>query len=358
MGLGLIGDIGGTNARFALVDNASAQPWSSPRTLAVADYPSLAEAAEAYLSGLEHDGLLPTTRRSRLREAAFCVASAIDGDRVRFTNSPWSFSIADCRQQLRLAALTVENDFAANARAVPFLTAQDWVAVGDPRPEADSGDDKTFARASQPIAVIGPGTGLGVSVLLPPDPACHRSGWLALPTEGGHVTLAGCSAAEDAVIARARQDFPHVSAERLVCGAGLSLLYRLLAPQSPPQSPPSITEAALAGTDPIAQEVVALFCAFLGTTAGNLVLTTGAKGGVVLMGGILPRLLPLLPQTDFRCRFESKGRFHDYLRPLPTVVTTHPTPAFLGLRSLLTRFVAADDAESTDFDGKRLHRRS
>ncbi len=312
----LIADIGGTNARFALVGSDGVE--SHERVLACADYPGLAEAALAYLAEVQ-----PAAAPDR---GAFCVACPVLGDAVALTNNPWQFSITAVRDRLGLQSLRMVNDFVANALACPVLSPGHLVSLGGGQ-----------ARAGFPIAALGPGTGLGVALLLP-NPT---GGWIPIPGEGGHVTLAAQSDREAAVIAAVRENFPHVSAERLGNGAGLSLLYTTLCALDrrpalePAPQPATVTALALAGQDPQAIEALSMFCGFLGSTAGNLALTAGAMGGVYIMGGIAPRILDFLKASPFRRRFEGKGRFQSYLATIPTWVVTAPYPAFTGLSSLL-----------------------
>lgn len=321
---GLIADIGGTNARFALTDGCGG--WRDERVLRCADFPGPAEAVAAYLAAVR-----PARAPTR---GAFCVACPVLGDTITLTNNPWRFSVAETRAVLGLDRLEVVNDFVANALACPRLGAEDVVPVG-------SGT----ARPGFPIAAMGPGTGLGVALLVP-DAA---GGWTPVATEGGHVTLPATTAREAAVLAEVRRmlaetgpemgaEDDHVSGERLVCGPGLVLLHatlcRLDGRAVPVLTPADVTAAALTGGDAQAVEALDLFGAFLGTLAGNLALTTGALGGVYIMGGIVPRILETFAAGPFRARFEAKGRFRDYLRAVPTLVVTHPYPAFLGLEAL------------------------
>ncbi|MBB4286516.1 glucokinase [Roseospira goensis] len=311
----LIADIGGTNARFALVDEAGAV--LARERVATRDFDGPVAAARAVVA--RHAPDAPPDR------AAWCVACPVTGDTVTLTNHDWTFSISDARAALGLKTLHVVNDFVANALAIPDLAASDWVAVGPDGP----------GQADAPIAALGPGTGLGVALLVPEG----AGGYRALATEGGHVTLAPGNADEAAVIARLWETHDHVSAERLISGPGLLLLHRTLralGAEGPfHESPDAITAAALDGNDPLAARAVAMVFALLGTVAGNLVLSTGALGGVYILGGIVPATLPLFRASPFRARFEAKGRFRDYLAGVPTRVVTHPNPAFLGLNRLL-----------------------
>jgi len=316
--IGLIADIGGTNARFALV-NVDTGAVLRTATLSTDDYPSPGDAARVVLLDAIAAGLPPPVR------AAWAVACPVLGDRVDLTNHSWSFSIAETRDALGLVRLAVVNDFVANALAIPDLRPPDSIAVG---PEV-------IGRSDQPIVAIGPGTGLGVALLLPDG----RDGWRAQATEGGHVTLAPADDVEARLLQHLWPTHPHVSAERLISGDGLLLLYRSLAAlqgmPAPLDRPEAVSAAATAGTDPLARAAVDRMYALLGTVAGNLVLSTGALGGVYILGGIVPATVDLFRASPFRVRFEAKGRFQSYLASVPTRVVTHPTAAFLGLMRLV-----------------------
>jgi glucokinase len=309
----LLADIGGTNVRFVLDDPRAG--LAASRVLAVRDFPDVVAAAEAYL-----DELRPPVPPAA---AAFAVACPVTGDVVDLTNHPWTFSISAVREQLGLDRLLVVNDFTAIALALPHLSTADVEKIGGGEPVADT-----------PIGLIGPGTGLGVSGLVPAGAGI----WVPLSSEGGHVTAAPIDDRESAVLAVLRRRLGHVSAERVLSGPGLVNLYHALTElegRTPePVSPETVSQKATAGTCPRAVEAVALFCAMLGTTAGNLALTLGARGGIYVAGGIVPQLGPLFGASSFRSRFQEKGRFVDYLSPVPTYVIIRDVPAFLGLRAL------------------------
>ena len=306
----IIADIGGTNARFALIDDAGRA--GEARILRCADYPDPVAAAEAFL-----DATAPTSRPKR---GAIAVASPVAGDRVTMTNHPWSFSVEDVRRRLGLDALRVINDFEAIALAIPHLGGDDLYRVGGGDPVPDMA-----------VAVFGPGTGLGVSALVP-----TAEGWAPLATEGGHVTMAACNEREAAVLALLRRDHGHVSAERVISGPGLVNLYLSLSAleglrADPAATPDEVSRRAAEGASPAAAEALEMFCAMLGTVASDLALSLGARGGVYIAGGIVPKLGPAFAASGFRRRFEDKGRFADYLAAIPVFVITHPLPAFVGL---------------------------
>ena len=310
---GLIADIGGTNARFALSEADGSV--RDAVVLACRDFPDLGAAAEAFLAGISPP--------AAPRRAAMAVASPVSGDRVDMTNHPWSFSIDDVRRRLGLDDLRVINDFTAIALAIPHLGDGDRLQVG-------GGE----AAPGAPIAVLGPGTGLGVSALIPAG-----GGWVPLATEGGHVTMAPATGRESAVLAHLQRS-GHVSAERVLSGAGLVNLYGAVraldgATADRDVTPAGVTERALDGSCPVAAEAMDMFCAMLGTVASNLCLSLGARGGVYVAGGIVPRLGTAFAASGFRQRFEDKGRFSAHLAAVPTFVLTHKMPAFLGLSHLL-----------------------
>jgi glucokinase len=309
----LLADIGGTNVRFALLATGSSSP-ERESSLLCADYPGLEQAGRAYLSSV---GDPP------VREAAMDVATAITGDVVRLTNSPWAFSIEQTRRQLGLERLLVLNDFTALALSLPGLGPEDIRQVGRGAPVAGTA-----------IALIGPGTGLGVSGLLP----CAAR-WTPIQGEGGHTAFSPMSEREDAVLTVLRERFGHVSTERIVSGPGLVNLYDALCKldRAPVRGlgPRQITVSALAGDDTQCVEALDMFCAVLGTAAANLAITLGARGGVYIGGGIVPQLGAAFERSPFRQRFEHKGRFSSYLTNVPTYVIVAEYPALAGLAAAL-----------------------
>ena len=311
--LGLIGDVGATNARFALIQaDGSMTP---PRVYALNDYPSISHAIDTFLA--------EESPPARPGHAVLAVAAPITGDQVTLTNHAWTFSIEALRRYVGLKRLRVINDFTANALAIPHLGESDRIQIGLGSPVSDA-----------PIGLIGPGTGLGVSALVP-----TRSGAVPIPAEGGHVTMAPANVQESAILDLMRRRYDHVSAERVLSGPGLVNLYAALCELSavPAASftPAQITNPRIWDEDPRTREATAMFCAMLGTMAGNLALTLGARGGVYVAGGIVPRLGAYFAQSAFRARFEAKGRLRGYLASIPTYVIARPLPALLGAAALL-----------------------
>jgi glucokinase len=311
----LVGDIGGTNARFGLVAPGGALLHT--HTYAGDDYATIDEAIGAFLASR---GDLPMPRAG-----ALAIAAAITDDTISMTNHPWHFSLRELRDRLGFERLIAINDFTAVALAVPLLGEADRVAIGGGAP-----------HPGQPIAVIGPGSGLGASGLVP-----IGSDWTALSGEGGHATMAPATARESAVLDQMRARFDHVSAERCISGPGLVNLYNSLAAldgvPAAPYTPAQITDPAIGAQDRLCREATAMFCAMLGTVAGNLALTLGAQGGVYIAGGIVPKLGARFAESEFRERFEAKGRMRPYLAAIPTYVITHRLPAFLGCTAALAK---------------------
>jgi len=306
----LLGDIGGTNARFAWQDAPDA-PAIDVANYGCAEHPTLLDAIRCYLS--DHAKPVPYG-------CAIGIANPITGDTVQMTNHHWSFSITELQHHLGVARIAVINDFTALALALPSLKQHELRQIG-------AGSVVTGA----PLAVLGAGTGLGVSGLLPRA----GGGFVPIEGEGGHVTLAATDAYEAEVLARLRDHFGHVSAERVLSGPGLVNLHRAVCEVAghPAEvlTAPDILARAAAASDRRCVDTRVLFCAFLGSVAGNLALTLGSRGGVYIGGGIAPRMLDALDASDFRARFEGKGRFQSYLQAIPTfVIDTATSPALLG----------------------------
>lgn len=314
----LVADVGGTNARFGTVAGPGAAV-EDVRVLSVAGHAGPAAAVRAYL-----DGQAPGAARPK--SAAFALATALDGDQIELTNGAWSFSRAGTQAELGLQTLLCLNDFEAQALSLPRLGAhqlQDW--RGAPAPATDN------VAIGTVMAVIGPGTGLGVGGVVR---APGR--WLALPGEGGHVTLAPADDFESDVLRAARREFAHVSAERFLSGIGLPVLCRAVAEVLGTGEDVSalpteqIVAQGLSGESPACSRTLDVFCAMLGGFAGSVALTLGARGGVFIGGGIVPRLGERFFESEFRRRFEAKGRFQPYLAAISTALITDTLAALSG----------------------------
>jgi glucokinase len=323
----LLADIGGTYARFAL--ERAPGVLDSASLLRCAEHADFFAAVSAYLAGL------PAGEAARIEHAAVAIANPVEGDHVRMTNYHWQFSIEQMRSQLGLQTLVVVNDFTALAMALPRLTPAHRRQVGGGVP-----------RERSVVGVLGAGTGLGVSGLIPAD-----DGWIALGTEGGHVSFGPRDERELAVWRHAHERYAHVSFERLLSGPGIELIHEALqaklagASSAPRLNAPEITQRGLAGTDELCVQTLELFCAMLGTAASNLAVTLGALGGIYVGGGIVPRLGSWFDSSPFRKRFEDKGRFSAYLRGIPTYVVTAEGATFTGVSSILAQQLRAREAE-------------
>lgn len=304
----LLADIGVTSARLCI--EAAPEHFEQIAVLRCADHAGFVEVVEAYLAGI--DGPRP-------RHAAVAIANPIEGDQVRMTNRDWSFSIRDAQQRLGLATLLVVNDFTAIAKSLPRIGPDGRRAVGGGTPQPEG-----------IIGLIGPGTGMGISGLVPVG---RR--WTTLATEGGHASFAPADERELRVLRHAWSRYRHVSLERIVSAPGLQLIHEALADGADPLPVEEIVRRALAGEDPACIEALECFCCTLGTAASDLALTLGAVGGIYIAGGIVPRLGSFFDRSGFRARFESKGRFSDYVARIPTYVLTEAHPAFYGTSALL-----------------------
>ena len=317
----LLADIGGTNARFAL-ERAPGQ-IGAVRTLACVDYPRFEDAAAAYLAGA---GIL-------VRHAAIAIANPVDGDAIRMTNHGWAFSTARAARELGLETMLVVNDFTALAMSLPVLPQASLVQIGG-----------GTARPGCAIGLVGAGTGLGVSGLVP----APGGGWTPLHSEGGHVAFSPADEREMAVLRHCWQRYVHVSAERLVSGPGLVLVREALAAQQglvfETLDPADIVARALEGGDALCLETLECFAGMLGTVAANLAVTLGARGGIYIGGGVVPKLGAWFGQSPFRARFESKGRFSAFTAAIPTFLITAPCPALLGAARMLAGHLGEDAA--------------
>ena len=314
----LIADVGGTNARFALTDPASAQPeLREPRSLRNADFASLQHAIEHYLAEVS----------AAPRRASIALACPVGGDEIRLTNRAWSFNRHELKTALGLEELLLLNDFGAVASAVPALSPGDQVHLYGPQPEVLQG----------PVSVLGPGTGFGVALLVG-----QEGDWAAVDTEGGHVSFAPLGEEEQAIARWMEARHGRTSYERVLSGSGLACIDAVLRRvdangQAPtPRHPAEVVSAALDGHDVASRRALARFCAILGSVAGDIALVHGART-VLIAGGIVPRFIPFLKSSAFRERFLAKGRFAAYLESVSIRVATHPNPGLLGAAVALRR---------------------
>jgi glucokinase len=319
----LLADIGGTNARFAL--QTAPGEIGHVRVYPCADYPGVCQVIKQYLKD---------TKIGRVNHAALAIANPVDGDQVRMTNHDWTFSIEATRRALGFDTLLVVNDFTALAMALPGLSDAQRNQVG--------GGQRSQNGV---IGLLGPGTGLGVSGLIPADDC-----WIALGSEGGHASFSSQDEREDLVLQFARKKWPHVSFERVCAGPGIELIYRALAARDKTKLPATIDTAEIVKRahdgEALATETIECFCGILGSFAGNLAMTLGSHGGIYIGGGVVPRLGELFTRSSFRQRFEAKGRFGAYLANVPTYVITAEYPAFLGVSAILAEQLSSKSRKS------------
>ena len=315
----LVADIGGTNARFSL--EVAPYVYSHTKVLACKDYKTLVEAVESYLNGIG----VP-----HVEYAAIALPTPIAGDMIFMVNNPWhTCSISETKQQLQLKNVVFLNDFHALALSIPHIHSDYLIKVGG-----------VAIDEYKPRGIVGPGTGLGVASLIR-----HPNGeYLAVPAEGGHASFTAFNPEEVELWQYVHKRFPHVSFERFVSGPGLQLIYEAVCHQqqvtiSALPSPAEITEKALSKECWLCQTTIDHFCRMLGTVASNLAITINAFGGVYIGGGVVPRILDYFMQSDFRCRFEDKGRLRQYLEKIPVYVITHDFPAFLGVSYALETMI-------------------
>jgi len=308
----LVGDIGGTNARFALADTG-VPGFSDAETLRCDDFETAGDAIRTYLA-----------KTGAPRPNVICLAAAgpiVDGT-VRFTNNHWSIDIGDLVGEFETPAVRLLNDFEAIAYSIPFVGPGDWLPIGLPDSGSLDGPDYT-------AGVIGPGTGLGAVGLL-----CRDGNLFPVVGEAGHVGFAPETQVQLDILRVLRERFDRVSAERLVSGPGLENIYWALArihgDKRAALSAQQIFEHCIDNNDPRASEAVHMFFETLGQVAGNLALTLGASDGIYIAGGIARRYPELLVNSRFRSGFEAKGRHRSLMERIPTRLVTYPEPGLLG----------------------------
>ena len=306
----LVGDVGGTNARFALTRMVDGRPVLEHHDSFPAErHPTFLKGVAAFLDGC---AVRPTG-------GVIAVAGPVTDGEIDLTNSPWRVSEVELHT-LGLNPVRLINDFEALAWGASLVSVPELASLGGPA----EGDPCAA------IAVLGPGTGFGVSALA----RDAHGNQIAMPSEGGHASFAPGDAVEDEILRILRRRYGRVSIERLICGPGLLNLHRALAEidgrDSHIDDPALITREALASPNSHCGATLARFCAILGCVAGDIALTTGARGGVYIGGGIAPRILPFLKASPFRERFERKGRYQDYMAAIPTNVILHKHAALLG----------------------------
>jgi glucokinase len=314
----LLADIGGTNARFALMQHGKT---SAIEHMKVADFPTATAAIQSFIA--RH------ATGEQIAAAVLGVAGPVQNNRIVITNSGWTVDGSDLRKRFGFGLVRLLNDFEALAWSLPELAPDDLVVCGGQQ-----------TAPGAPMLVLGPGTGFGAACLFP-----QPSMPLAAVTEAGHATLPAASEREESVIGHLRRRFAHVSIERVLSGSGLVNLYAALAAvdgiDAPDRDPAAITDAALDGSCGLCRAALDMFCSLLGEVAGNLALTFCARGGVYIAGGIVPRFADHLARSNFRARFERKGRYESYLRNIPTHIIVRHDASFAGLKAFFEKRMAA-----------------
>ena len=326
----LIGDIGGTNARFSILTDAYAEPRHFPN-VRTADFPTIDEAIQKTV--LDTTSVQP-------RSAILAVAGPIDGDEIDLTNCDWIVRPKAMISELGFEDVLVLNDFEAQALAVASLPAEYREPIGD------SGEPQLASRV-----VLGPGTGLGVAGLVH---AQHT--WFPVPGEGGHVDIGPRSDRDFQIFLHIERIEGRISAEQLLCGRGLVNIYRAIcaADGIDPKLaiPADVTALGLSGEDRQAAETIELFVTYLGRLAGDMALIFMARGGVYLAGGISQKIVTALKKPEFRIQFEDKAPHSELMRTIPTYVVTHPLAAPAGLAS----YARAPSSYGISTDGRRWRR--
>jgi glucokinase len=308
----LVGDIGGTNARFAIVSELDDGSFNHPESIqsySTSEYSTVYDAIAAYISQFPD---------IQIKKACLAIATPVRSENIKMTNNGWTFSLTELCQRFDLDFIKLINDFTGLALSIPRLSSDQLLQVC----EGVKVKDAT-------MAVLGAGTGLGVSGLVP-----SRDGWMPIEGEGGHVTIGATTQRELAIFQKQWERFGHMSAERLLSGTGICDIYQAICEidNKPIQSlqASEITALAISGECDTCGEVMDLFFGWLGIIAGNLALTLGGQGGIYIGGGIVPRLIEAFKDSSFFQRFEQKGRFSNYLKNIPVFVIIDKHPALTG----------------------------
>ena len=314
----LLADIGGTNARFALQKSRASQ-IENIEVLSCSDYDSLLAAILAYLS---------KNANFSVKFGALALPNPILGDWIQMTNHHWAFSMEKTRKALGFDILLAINDFTAQAHFIRNSTDLEMVQVGGKSCDIHSAK-----------LVLGPGTGLGLSAIIP----FGKDSYTALASEGGHVSFTPFDDIELMIFKYAKQKFTHLSAERLISGAGLSLIYEALAHKEGKKelkmSPELISSKAMDKSCSLCSLSLDIFCAILGTFCADAALTLGARGGVYICGGIVPSFVEYFKNSTFRSRFENKGRMSSYLSDIPVYVVLSKYSGIHGVPVVLDKYL-------------------
>ena len=305
----LIGDIGGTHARFAMLVDANSEPKPFP-VVKTADHKTIEDAIQSAI--LDQTALLP-------RSAVLAVAGPVEGDEIQLTNCNWIVGPKVMHDTLGFADVLVLNDFEAQALAVVALDKDSMEQIG-------GGEGEPYGSR----VVLGPGTGLGTAGLI-----CWRKTWIPVPGEGGHIDVGPRTDRDAEIWPNLEPIEGRISGEQLVCGNGLLNIYRAIAKtdgtDAPFSTPAEISTAGLEKADQVSSEALALFVTIFGRVAGDLALVFMARGGVFLTGGIAQKIIPALKTGAFRAAFEDKAPHRALLEAMPIHVVSDPMAALAGL---------------------------
>ncbi|WP_394174411.1 glucokinase [Thalassotalea litorea] len=311
----IVADIGGTNLRIGMLDQTGS--IKNLHLYQCAEFSGLQTVLEDYFVQHQID--------SSQVNACLAIACPVDKDLISMTNLPWEFKQSELKASLKLRSLYMINDYTAIAMSINSLDDSQKVKIGKGEPVAH-----------KPIAICGPGTGLGVANLFE-----YQGQWISVGGEGGHVDFAPTDDTEVAILNFLKKKYSRVSAEQLLSGLGIEQIYQALCElhnvEPQPYKAKDISAKGITKDCDICHQAMQQFCKTLGSFAGNLALTTGAFGGVYIAGGIVPRFLEFFANSDFRTRFEAKGRFEGFNQAIPTYVITEPQPGISGASAFLTQ---------------------
>lgn len=323
----LVADIGGTNARFALVKEHSLE-LEHIHTLQCADYDNIDGACLDYLQRVEQHLERP------IEQGCFALACPVYGQHIKLTNNHWQFTREEVCTRVGLKQIKLINDFTAQSLAMLHINESELIEIPSQQASAAQAIQEYAPGRDRAKLVIGPGTGLGVGGLIPAN-----GSWVPLSSEGGHTGFAPKDDTDLIIFKALKAQYGRVSNERILSGQGILDVYRILCEHeqqtASASSPADVLNSALDNRDAVAVQTMDRFCLTLGRVVGNDVLILGAQGGVYLCGGILPRMVDFLLNSGFREALENKGRFSEYMQQIPVWLNVCEQPGLLGSAAAL-----------------------
>lgn len=311
--LSLVGDIGGTNVRLALVSSNKVNLYKI-KIFKCINYINIIEVIKKYISLVDCE--YP-------KNACLAFACPVNYNLIKMTNNSWQIKKYELKHKMKLKKLKIINDFTAIALGLPHIQTKDLYKIGY---------GKIYNNSNK--LLIGPGTGLGIAGLIP-----NKKLWIPLSGEGGHISFAPIDNFEIYILNWFKKIYNRVSIERILCGQGIVDLYNAHVNyynfKNSLKTPAEITKAALNKQDHLAYKTIMRFCKILGNVTGDIALTLGAKGGVYLCGGILPRIKNILDNSDFRISFYNKGRMSFYNKEISTWLVKSKWIGLLGAADAL-----------------------